>query len=321
MSSYIIRRFIISIPLLLAMTFVTFLFIQIAPGNFFDTLKLNPQISEETIQRYESQYSLDKPILIQYINWLKGILRLDLGYSFFYNAPVIKIIKSRLLNTLLLTVSSLIFTWMVALPLGIWAAIKQNRFIDRALSLLSFIGLSSPSFFLALIFLYLATYLKILPLGGMRSVGFDDFSLPLKIIDIFKHLIIPVIVISVAGIASLQRIMRSSLLETLRKQYIITARAKGLSPRRILYIHALRNAINPLVTIFGYQFSSILSGAALVEIICNWPGLGQVMLVAVRAQDLFLVMASALMGGVMLITGNLLADILLAWLDPRIRYE
>ena len=321
MLSYIIKRIFISIPLLLAISFVTFLFIQIAPGNFFDTLRLEPQISEETIAHYEALYHLDKPVLIQYYYWLKNLLKLDFGYSFHYNCAVKKVILNRLFNTLLLSVVCLIFTWAIALPLGIFAAVHRNRFIDRFFSTLSFIGLSIPNFFFALLLLYIASYFKIIPLGGMRCANFDSLNLISKVIDIAKHLIIPVIVISTSAVAGLQRLMRGNLLEVLRQQYILTARAKGLPEYRVVYHHALRNAINPMITIFGYQLSGLLSGAALTEIICNWPGLGSVMLTAVRAQDLYLVMGSMLMGGILLLAGNLFADVLLAWVDPRIRYE
>lgn len=321
MLRFICKRILIALPLLLAMSFVTFLAINLAPGNFFDSLRMDPQFSEETIQHYESLYHLDKPVVIQYLYWLKNLIKLDFGYSFFYNAPVKKVISSRLLNTLLLSVVSLIFTWLIAIPLGIIAAVNRNRFVDRFFSLLSFIGLSIPNFFFALLLLYVASVFGILPLGGMRSANFETLSLIGKLFDIARHLIIPTIVISTSAFAGLQRLMRGNLLDVLRQQYILTARAKGLPENRVIYHHALRNAINPLVTIFGYQLSGLLSGAALTEIICNWPGLGSTLLTAVRAQDIYLVMGSMLMGGILLLAGNLFADILLAWVDPRIKYE
>lgn len=321
MLGYILRRILIAIPLLLAISLLTFALIQITPGNFFDSLKLNPQISEETISRYESLYHLDQPLLTQYFYWIKNLLRLDFGYSFFYNCPVQKVIAGRLWNTFVLSLASLLLTWLVAIPLGVWAAVHRNRIIDRSLSLLSFISLSLPSFFLAIVLLYAASQLRILPLGGMRSVSFDSFSILEKAIDLLRHLVIPTVVISLASMASLQRIMRGNMLDVLRQQYILSARARGLPEHRVIYRHALRNAVNPLITIFGYHFSDLLSGAALIEIICNWPGVGSLMLTAVRAKDIYLVMASLLMGGILLLLGNLLADILLAWADPRIRYE
>ena len=303
------------------MSLLTFYLMQITPGNFFDTLRMDPQISEETLARYEELYQLDKPLIQQYLHWLKNIVRLEFGYSFFYNVPVSKILSDRLFNTFILSFASMVLTWTVAIPLGILAAVNRNRFIDKILSMLSFVCLSIPSFFLAMLLLYFASRSGILPLGGMYSANFDDLSFFGKIFDLLKHLVIPMVVISLGSIASLQRIMRGNFLETLRQQYILTARAKGLPENRVIYVHALRNAINPLITLFGYELSSLLGGAALIEIICNWPGLGSLMLTAVRAKDVYLVMSSMLMGGVLLLLGNLIADILLAWSDPRIRYE
>jgi len=321
MINYILRRILIAMPLLLVMSLVTFLAINLAPGNFFDSLRLDPQFSEETIKHYESLYHLDKPVIAQYFYWLKNLLKLDFGYSFFYNCPVKKIIAGRLLNTLLLSVVSLFFTWIIAIPLGIIAAVNRNKFVDRFFSLISFVGLSIPGFFFALLLLYFASQTGILPLGGMRSANFDSLSFFGRIFDIAKHIIIPTIVISASAFAGLQRIMRGSLLDVLRQQYILTARAKGLPENKVIYFHALRNAINPLITVFGYEFSGLLSGAALTEIICSWPGLGSLLLAAVRAQDIYLVMASMLMGGILLLAGNLVSDVLLAWVDPRIRYD
>lgn len=321
MKAYIIRRLIISIPLLLAISFITFLFIQLAPGNYFDVLKLNPQVSEEIIKLYESRYHLDRPILVQYGWWLRNLLRLDLGYSFSQKGPVLSVLRSRIFNTLLLSISGLFFTWLISIPLGILCAVRQYRWTDKFFSGISFIGLSIPSFFLAILLLFGASITGILPLGGMRSANFEELNLLAKIFDLARHLIIPTVVISIGAISSLQRIMRGNMLEVLRQRYILTAKAKGIPQHQILYRHALKNAINPLITIFGYHLSDVLSGVALTEIICNWPGLGSVMLSAVRSQDIFLVMGAMLISGIMLILGNLVADLLLAWMDPRIRYE
>ena len=321
MFKYILKRILIAIPLLLAMSLLTFWLMQKTPGNFFDSLRLDPQISQETIARYEKLYQLDKPIFQQYITWLKNIFRGEFGYSFFYNVPVSRVLGPRLFNTFILSISSLLFTWLIAIPLGIWAAVKRNKFIDKFLSFLSFSALSMPSFFLAVLLLYAASHTGLLPLGGMRSAHYEEFSFFARSIDLLKHLIIPTVVISLGSIAALQRIMRGNILEVLRQQYILTARAKGLPEHIVFYRHALRNAINPLITLFGYELSGLLGGAALTEIICNWPGLGSLMLTAVRSKDVYLVMASMLMGGVLLLLGNLIADILLAWSDPRIRYD
>jgi len=321
MLKFIIRRVLVAIPLLLGISLMTFALIQLTPGNFFDALKLDPRISPATIAHYEKLYSLDKPLIVQYFSWLKNLLKGDFGYSFYYSCPVGQILQGRLFNTFVLSLSSLLFTWMIAIPLGIVMAVYRNRFIDKFLSFISFLCLSVPSFFLAILLLYAVSIVGGLPLGGMQSVNAQAMGFWAKFADLLAHLMIPTIVISIGTMAGLQRIMRSNFLEVLGQQYILAARAKGLSENKVLFKHALRNAINPMITILGYHFSELLSGAALVEIICNWPGIGSLMLTAVRSKDVYLVMASMLMGGILLLLGNLLADIMLAWADPRIRYE
>ena len=320
MITYALKRLAYSIPLLLGVTFITFLFIHIVPGNFLSELKSNPQVSRQAIRLYEEKFNLNKPVINQYLIWLKNILKGDMGYSFSYKAQVKKVIASRAKNTLLLALSAVFFTWIFVIPLGIIAALHRNKFIDRFISLFSYLGISSPSFLLAMVLLYFAYISGLLPLGGMRSLRFYELSTAGKILDIARHLIIPTVALSFGSISSLQRIMRANMLEVLGSSYILAAKARGISKGRILYIHALKNALNPMITIFGYQFSSLLSGAALTEIIVGWPGLGQVTLEAVRKQDLYLVMGSMIIGGILLIVGNLIADILLACFDPRIRY-
>jgi peptide/nickel transport system permease protein len=319
MLRFILKRLLLTLPLLLGMTLITFLAIQLAPGDFLANLKLNPQISPETIRLYANKFHLDKPLWQQYLIWLKNILHGDFGDSFSYRAPVAAVIASRAFNTFILSLSSLIFTWTIVIPLGVLAALNRDKFIDRLISFLSYLGMALPAFFLALILLYFSTFTGWLPLGGMRSLRYDELSFLGKLWDLARHLIIPTIVLSVGSICTLQRIMRANLLEVLGSAYIFGAKARGISRKRIFFVHALKNALNPMITIFGYQFSALLSGAALVEIVIGWPGLGVVMLEAVQSQDLYLVMGSVLMGGGLLITGNLAADISLAYFDPRIR--
>jgi peptide/nickel transport system permease protein len=304
------------------MSFVTFMFIQLAPGDYFATLRMNPQISEETIRQLEAQYHMDQPPLIQYVYWLKNLTRLDLGYSISQKQPVLGVIGSRLANTLMLSISAIFITWLVAIPIGIYCAVHQYSIGDKIFSALAFVGMSLPGFFLALLMLYfLASELALLPPGGLKSPNYDQLTSMAKALDIARHLVIPTTVLAIGGLAGLQRIMRGNMLEVLRMQYITTARAKGLPESRVIYRHALRNAINPMVTIFGFELSSLLSGAALLEIVCGYPGLGQVMLEAVRSQDLFLVMGSMMIGGFLLIVGNLVADVLLAIVDPQVSYQ
>lgn len=322
MIAYILRRFLIAIPLLLGMTFISFMIIHLAPGDYFDALRLNPEISAETIAQYEAKYHFDKPPIVQYLYWLKSLAKLDFGYSFTNKAPVLDVIGTRALNTIILSVSSMLITWLVAIPIGIYCAVRQYSLGDRIFSSISFLGMSIPNFFLALLMLFLFSVVwGILPSGGMTSSNFDEMNFLQQAGDIAAHLVIPALVIATAAMAGYQRLMRGNMLEVLRAQYVMTARAKGLPENKVIYRHALRNAINPMITIFGFELSSILSGAALTEIITSWPGLGTVMLTAVRSQDLYLVMGSALMGGVLLIVGNLIADILLAWSDPRIQFQ
>lgn len=321
MLRFVFKRLLVTVPLLLAMCLLTFVLMQKTVGSYYDLLRMDPLISPETIDRYVHLYQLDKPLFFQFFSWLKNVLRLEFGYSFYYNIPVAKVIAGRIGNTFILSFASLVLTWGVAIPLGIWAALKRNQSVDRLIQFFSYVALSTPSFFLALLLLYWSSQTGILPLGGMHSANYDQLNFLGKFLDVLRHLIIPATALSLASIGALQKIMRSNMLDVLRQQYILTARAKGLAEHRVIYVHALRNAINPLLTLLGYEFSALLSGAAILEIICGWPGLGSLMLKAVMAKDIYLVMANFMLGGVMFILGNLLADILLARMDPRIRYE
>ncbi len=309
------------IPLLLGMTLLSFLIIHLAPGDYFTQLKMNPQISPETIAAMEKNFGLDKPVMVQYFYWLKNILTLNLGESFAYHVPNAFLIRQRLLNTISLSVFSITLTWLVAIPLGIYAAQKNGRWQETLLSSLAYVGISLPSFFLAMLLVFFAARTLVLPVGGTTSIFWKQASLWQKFIDYLHHLLLPGLALTLAGTGSLYRLMKNNFLEALGSPYILTAHAKGLPRFVVLYKHALRNAINPMITIFGYELSSILSGAALVEIITNWPGMGRLILDAVLSQDLYLVMASLLIGGFLLVAGNLIADILLVIADPRIRLK
>ncbi len=321
MFAFIVRRVLVTIPLLIAMSFFTFMLMQLAPGDVLAKYRANPQIDEKTIVEMEQKFHFDKPAIVQYGYWVGSLVRGDMGYSFTMKESVSSVISSRLVNTLILSLFAIFITWTLAIPLGIYAAVHQYKFLDKLFSFIAYIGISFPNFFLALLLLYGASiwFEGIIPIGGMKSMNYDSLSLFGKVLDVGKHLIIPGIVLGTSAIAGLQRIMRGNMLEELRQKYIVTARAKGLPENRVIYKHALRNAINPLITIFGYEFSALLSGAALIEIITGWPGLGNIMLDAVRSQDIFLVMGNMLIAGVMLVLGNIIADILLAAADPRIK--
>jgi peptide/nickel transport system permease protein len=257
------------------------------------------------------------------LRWLGQVVSQgNFGTSFVYQRSVTSLLAERIPATLYMAVLSLLATWAIALPLGIVAAIRHNRWVDRALQVISYLGQGFPSFITALLLLFVAQNLSpLLPVGGMTSLNFSELSPIGQLLDIGWHSILPTIALSITGFAGLQRLMRGQLLDVLRQDYIRTARAKGLPEDRVIYVHALRNAVNPLITLLGFEFSSLLGGAFITEYFFNWPGLGRLILQAVQVQDLYLTMASLMMGAVMLILGNLLADLLLKFVDPRINLQ
>ncbi len=318
---YIVKRLCQAILTLFLASALCFTIIQLAPGDYLDTLKNNPQISPEYLAQLQQQFGLDQPPLIQYWRWLvRVVTKLDFGRSFVYSRSVKSLLAERIPATLLLAIASIIITWAIAIPLGIIGALKQNTILDKALRVLSYLGQGFPSFITALLLLFIAQNASpLFPVGGMTSINHADFSRLGKILDIGWHMILPTIALSITSFAGLQRLTRGQLLDVLRQDYIQTARAKGLPENRVVYVHALRNAINPLITLIGFEFASLLGGSFIAEFFFNWPGLGRLILEAVRAQDLYLVMASLMMGAAMLILGNLFADLLLKAIDPRIK--
>ncbi|WP_071516347.1 ABC transporter permease [Geitlerinema sp. PCC 9228] len=319
--TYTLKRLLQGLFTLLLASVLSFAIIQLAPGDYLDNLQQNPEISQETLEQLRRQFGLDRPPVQQYLLWLQSIITEgDFGRSFTYQRPVTEVLAERIPATLLLAISSLVVTWAIGIPLGILAAIRQNSAIDRFLRLMSYTGQGFPSFITALLLLFLAQKTSpLFPVGGMTSIDHADFNFIGKVLDIGWHLILPTIALSITSFAGLQRLMRGQLLDVLRQDYIRTARAKGLPENRVIYVHALRNAINPLITILGFEFANLLSGSFITELFFNWPGLGLLTLQAVQSQDLYLVMASLMMGATMLIVGNLIADLLLKFVDPRIQ--
>ncbi len=318
MLPFILKRILISLPLLLGVAFLSFLFVQLAPGDYFDSLKANPQVSQETIDALRSRYHLDESFHIQFLGWIGNLFQGDLGYSFVRKAPVSTIIGQYTVNTLFLALVTLTVTWLVAIPLGILSASRWNRFSDKAISFLALLGMSFPSFIIAILLLMGASMVPGMPIGGMTSIQFENMSFFEKIGDLFLHLLIPATAIAVLSVAGLIRLTRANMLEVMKKPFLLAAHAQGL-PKKEVHRQAFVNAMNPLITLLGYEFAALLGGSAIIEIICSWPGLGSVMLEAVMTQDLYLVMGGILMGSVMLVVGNLLADILLVKLDPRMK--
>lgn len=321
MLRHIARRLIQLVPLLLGVSILSFLIIQLSPGDFLAEIRLNPVVSQETVDQMRANFGLDKPLHVQYVRWLRNIIRGDFGYSFAYQVPVLWLINTRLLNTLLLNVVALVIAWLIAVPIGIRAATQQYSTTDNLLSLGAYIGISTPTFFSGLLLLFFAFKTGWLPIGGMTSLDYSLLPWWGKVLDVARHIIIPASVLAFLAVAGLMRQMRANLLEVLRQDYVKTARSKGLADRVVIYKHAVRNAINPLITIFGLELGGLLSGSAILENVVGWPGLGQLILDSVIRKDLYVVMGSLLIGGVTLVVGNLVADILLAVADPRIRYD
>ncbi|MBE9031208.1 ABC transporter permease [filamentous cyanobacterium LEGE 11480] len=318
---YIFKRLMQGLLTLVLASAVCFIVIQLAPGDYLDALKENPRISKERLDELRTQFRLDKSWIEQYGFWLWGIIsRGDFGTSFVYNRSVTSLLLERVPATLILAFSSLIFVWAIGIPLGIISAVKQRSWADKVLRVISYIGQGFPSFITGLLLLIFAQNTSpLFPVGDMTSIDHADLTWLGKIFDIGWHMILPTIALSIVGFAGLQRIARGEMLDVLRQDYIQTARAKGLPENRVIYVHALRNAVNPLITLLGFEFANLLSGAFITEFFFNWPGLGRLTLQAVQAQDLYLLMASLMMGATMLIVGNLIADILLKFVDPRIK--
>ncbi len=315
---YTAKRVLQVIPLLIIVSLISFFIIRLSPIDPLAELRLNPSISQETLDKEMKRLNLDKPIYIQYFSWAKSFIKGDLGYTTAGEKVSTKL-KERIPNTLLLTMVVIFMTWAAGVPIGILSAVKKETSLDRLLTVISSIGMAIPSFFFAILMLIFAVKTGWFPVGGLTSYNFNEMGFFEKIADISKHLVLPVIVLFTISLSGLQRQMRANMLEVLDSDYVKFARAKGLSEGKVIFKHALRNAVNPMITLLGFEFAGLLSGAALTEYVFQYPGLGRLILEAVMKSDINLVMASLMMGTIMLIAGNLIADILLMITDPRLR--
>jgi peptide/nickel transport system permease protein len=321
MFAFIIKRLVHLIPIMLGVSLLTFLLMAMTPGDYFTQLSQNPQVSPETLARLRAERHLDKPWYVQYAFWLKDAVQGDLGYSVAYKIPVSSLIVSRLWNTFILSLCAEALAWGVAVPLGIWAAVRKGSWVDGMCSLIAFVGLSVPDILLALLALMFAAATGWFPVGGVQSSLYDLLTPGQQFRDRLIHLVLPTVVLAAGELAGIMRQMRSNLLDILRAEFVTTARAKGLPEGWVIYKHVLRNAINPLLTIFGYSLAGLLSGAFIVENIMAWPGLGRLTMEALQQKDYPLVVASVVMAAALLVAGNFVADLLLAWSDPRIRLK
>lgn len=387
MLTFFLRRLLALPPLLIVISFLTYLLLQAAPGDFFSTLEADPKRSKDFIMSLRASagkvteiapadraarlpdfvvdgahYAFDAEgrllkagvradakaeqqhlkrfvgpdgetyavtaenrvyrwvgALRGYFTWLGNVVRGDLGTSYQGQAPVVGLITERVMNTLILGVAALLLAWAIAIPLGVWSGVKPNSPVDHACGFVAYMSLSLPTVFLSLLGLLFAYSTKLFPVGDMHDVHHSDFSWWEKVKDTSWHMALPAVVIALAEVAIFMRQTRSQMVDTMSADYIRTARAKGVSHNRVIFVHALRNAINPLVTLFGFSLAALLSGEFLVEVVFNWPGLAQVTVSAVFMRDEPLVMASVLFAALLLVVGNVVADVLLAVVDPRIR--
>jgi len=321
---YIIKRLLMTIPMLLGISFITYVAIFLAPGGPAAGIMqdLNPKVAPEYKQKLIEHYHFDKPITTQYLSWLSRMARLDFGNSYKDNQPVIDKIAARLPKTLLLTGLSLIFAFILAVPIGIFSALKHNSLWDRGLTVFVFLGYSIPAYWIALLLMILfGIQLGWLPVTGFRSIMADEMTLPQQVWDVARHLVLPLIVTSLTGLAALSRYMRNGMLEVIRQDYIRTARAKGLPEDKVILGHAVRNTLIPVITILGFSLPELISAGVIFETIFSYPGLGRLAYEAVMTRDTFLIMPTVVFGAVLTLVGNLIADVCYAFADPRIRYR
>jgi peptide/nickel transport system permease protein len=318
---YFLHRSMQASFLLVGVSILTFLFSAIAPGNYFDEMRLNPQISPETVAALRAQYQLDRPLPVRYARWVNSLLHGEMGFSFAYNSPVAPLLWVRARNTLLLTLTATLIAWALALPLGIWSSETRGRLPDRALSGATAALLVIPNLVLALGLLILAVRSGWFPTGGTVSVGFESLSSLQKFRDVAWHMELPVLALVLSSLPILVRHVRAAVAEVLDASFLRAAASHGIPHKTLLYRYALKAAANPLISLFGFSVGALLSGSLLVEVVMSWPGLGPLLVEAILARDLYVVIAGVLCSTIFLVAGNFLADVLLYWADPRIRTE
>jgi len=309
--------------MLIGISFILFVIMHLAPGDPASMrYGLNPDVSESARANFNKLYGLDKPVIIQYIIWLKRMVLLDFGDSFMDDSPVIAKIASKLPATLLLEISSVILILIIALPIGIISAVKRGGFFDRIMTVVVFVGYAMPTFWLAILLIFFFSFkLNIFPVSGMSPWYVDYLTPPERIKDLIWHLVLPLSMTAFTGLAGLSRYARSSMIEVLNENYITAARAKGLSETRVIMVHALRNALMPVITILGLTVPALISGSFIFETIFAWPGMGRLGYEAIMSYDYPLVMGVAVISTFLTLFGIFLSDITYAFVDPRIRYK
>ncbi|MDA8414723.1 MAG: ABC transporter permease [Desulfobacteraceae bacterium] len=322
MASYLIKRILMLFPLMLGITLITFTVIHLAPGEPVEMqMAMNPKVGKDARERLRKFYGLDKPLSEQYVTWVGKLVRLDLGRSFSPdNRPVLDKIRERLPVTLSLNIIALLLEFGLAIPIGIMAATHRDTWLDKGITVFVFVGFAVPTFWLALLLMYLfGVKLNWLPISGLHSLGSDNFGVLHYLWDLAKHLVMPIMVASFGSLAGLSRYMRSSMLNVIGQDYITTARAKGLSERTVIYKHALRNALLPLITLLGFSIPGLIGGSVIFETIFAIPGMGQLFYQGAMSRDYPVVMGILVIGALLTLVGNLVADVTYALADPRIR--
>ena len=327
MTEFIIRRLLLLVPTIIAISIISFIIIQLPPGDFLTSyvmqLEASGQIVDQAmVDSLKAQYGLDQPVYVQYTKWVWGMLHGNFGQSLQWKMPVKDLIWERLGLTVALSLSSLLFIWAVAFPVGIYSAVKQYSAGDYFFTFLSFVGLGIPNFMLALVVMWLAFSKLGVSVGGLFSAEYVDAPWSLaKLVDLLKHLWIPMIVLGMGGTAGLIRIMRANLLDEMHKPYVATARAKGMKERSLILKYPVRVALNPFVSTVGWTLPGLVSGSIIVSVVLNLPTTGPILLSALQSQDMYLAGTFLLMLSILTVIGTLISDILLAWLDPRIRLQ
>jgi peptide/nickel transport system permease protein len=315
----VVRRTLHGLLLLWGVSLFAFALLSAAPGNFFDELRLNPQISLATIDALKTQYGIDRPLPVRYLRWLTSAARGEFGYSFSYHCPVGSLMWVRARNTLLLTGLATLLAWMVALPWGMLEALHRGKWIDRIGGLITASLLAIPDVLVGLLLLLLAARTGWFPTGGMASADAAHAALPARTLDVAVHLFLPVLALALGAVPVLVRHVRSAMVAVLDSPFIEAARGQGIPKWRLVYRHALPAAMNSLISLLGFSIGALLSMSLLMEVVLSWPGLGPLVLEAILSRDVYVVMAAVMLSSVFLVVGNLIADLLLYWSDPRIR--
>jgi len=317
---YIFRRLLQLIPLLIGVSLISFFVMHLAPGDP-TALFINPNVDPQELIRIRANWGLDQPVIVQYFYWLGNAFRGNFGVSYTTGLPVMQEIIERLPATLLLMISSYILTLLITIPLGVISAVKKGSWFDNLVTVISFAGMATPTFWFGLMLMLLfSVQLGWLPAVGMYDVGIGNKELGIRIFDVVRHMILPLLTMTLLGLAGMTRYQRAAMLEVLNQDYIRTARAKGLPERVVIFKHALRNALIPIVTILGLSLPDLFGGAFIIETIFAWPGMGRLGVMAIFQRNYPLIMGITVFSAVLIVLGNLLADMGYAWVDPRIRY-